>query len=68
MVHLSVDGRLDMLRIIPPQVDETPEPTPEMDWAVLFEAAGLEVTELVPELDGWLPELRGLAGEVADAE
>lgn len=33
-----------------------------------FEAAGLLVTELVPELDAWLPELRTMAGEVADAE
>lgn len=33
-----------------------------------FEAAGLRVTELVPELDAWLPELRAMAGDVADAE
>ncbi|GAB5545566.1 MAG: hypothetical protein RLP09_33035 [Sandaracinaceae bacterium] len=33
-----------------------------------FEAAGLKVAELIPELDDWLPELRTMAGDVADAE
>ncbi|MEC7525295.1 MAG: hypothetical protein VYE22_35760 [Myxococcota bacterium] len=33
-----------------------------------FESAGLQVAELIPELDVWLPELRALAGDVADAE
>lgn len=32
-----------------------------------FERAGLKCTELVPELEAWLPELRTLAGDVADA-
>jgi serine/threonine-protein kinase len=54
-VHLGVDGRLDMLRVIPPQVDEASGPSPEMDWSILFEAAGLDREQFEPTDPTWIP-------------
>ncbi|HYW72645.1 MAG TPA: serine/threonine-protein kinase [Pyrinomonadaceae bacterium] len=54
-VDLDPKGRLIEFLAVPPQVDKgAPEAAP-FDWAVLFEAAGLNQTEFTPAKSEWVP-------------
>jgi len=55
-VNLDLRGRLRWLRVKPPDVEFSTEPAPAVDWSVLFETAGLDMTgftETAPTVQPW---------------
>lgn len=60
MVSLMLDtqGRLTQFNAVPPQVDDTPEAT-KVNWAPLFDAAGLDLGQFRPVTSIWVPNVYG---------
>jgi serine/threonine-protein kinase len=54
-VQLDPAGRLQELRVVPPDVPDMPGPFTEPDWAPLFAAAGLVRAEWEPVEPMWTP-------------
>jgi serine/threonine-protein kinase len=54
-VQLDPAGRLQELRVVPPDLPETPGPFAEPDWAPLFAAGGLVRNEWAPVDPLWTP-------------
>ena len=57
MVGLKLDtvGRLVLLQVTPPQVDDPPEGPAEPDWNALFTAAGLDASRFRSVPPRWTP-------------
>src|SRR6185436_3204604 len=54
-VDLDPKGRLTEFLAVPPQSDKGAQPTAPFDWAVLFEAAGLNQPDFTPVKSEWVP-------------
>ncbi len=55
-IGLSPQGKMQVFRAIPPQVDDPlTEPPPIPDWSRLFVAAGLEPSQFKPVAPRWYP-------------
>jgi hypothetical protein len=54
-IELDGSGRLQTLRVVPPQVDETEGPSPEADWSMLFKAADLDMAAFTSVSPLWVP-------------
>jgi len=55
-VVLGANGRLRRLRVVPPQVEKTEEPSPKPDWSMLFEAADLDMAAFTAVAPLWVPD------------
>jgi len=57
MANVSLDprGRLRELYVLPPQVDDSEGPGPEPDWSLLFDRAGIDMTDFEPAQPKWSP-------------
>ena len=53
MVWLDTQGHLVAFDAIPPEVDPSPPATKPVDWSLLFELAGLDVSKLKPATSQW---------------
>ncbi|HEX5734547.1 MAG TPA: serine/threonine-protein kinase, partial [Blastocatellia bacterium] len=55
MVNLTLDtrGRLIEFNAVPPQVDESQQPTAPFDWTVLFSEAGLDIADFTSSNSTW---------------
>ena len=56
-VALDPQGRLLLLEIVPPQVEEGPESAPAADWSMLFTEAGLNLQEFTAVPSTWTPPM-----------
>ena len=56
-VILDPRGRLVRFERVPPQIEETAEPTTNTDWSRVFAAAGLDQTKFKPTQPKWVPLL-----------
>jgi serine/threonine-protein kinase len=58
MLNLQLDsrGRLEYLKAVPPQFDETVEPAADPDWTAAFEEAGLGLATFTPTDPRWIGE------------
>jgi len=54
-VQLDAEGRLVNLWAVPPEVDESDDPPPGVDWSSLLVAAGYDSAELTSVEATWLP-------------
>ncbi len=54
-VELDPLGRLIELRAVPPQRDESSQPTASPNWSALFEEAGLNQTSFTSTASKWVP-------------
>ena len=54
-VVLDVQGHLTQFNAVPPQVEEEPGATAAVDWAKLFDAAGLDAATFKPVTPAWVP-------------
>jgi serine/threonine-protein kinase len=54
-IGMDPEGRLRTLWAVPPQLDESTEPPPEVDWSPLFTAAGLDEADFRRESPQWNP-------------
>jgi len=54
-VDLDPKGRLIEFSAVPPPSDKGAQPTAPFDWALLFEAAGLNQTDFNPVKSEWVP-------------
>ena len=54
-VDLDPKGRLIEFLAVPPQSDKGAQPAAPFDWAVLFEAAGLNQPDFTPVKSEWVP-------------
>jgi len=54
-LHLTADGRLDHMRIIPEQVDDDSDEPGEVDWSTLIETTGLDPASLQSVEPEWTP-------------
>ena len=54
-LETSPSGSLFSFQAVPPQVDPSPAPTGEPDWAPLFAAAGLDAARFKPVTPKWNP-------------
>lgn len=53
---LDTRGRLHRYEAVPPQVDDTPDRSPQAaDWSILFAAAGLDPAQFTPTSAQWVP-------------
>ncbi|HTD52676.1 MAG TPA: serine/threonine-protein kinase, partial [Thermoanaerobaculia bacterium] len=55
LLETSPRGNLFSFQAVPPQVDPSPAPTGEPDWAPLFAAAGLDPSRFKPVTPTWNP-------------
>ncbi len=56
IIELSPQGKMQVFRAVPPQVDDPlTEPLPAPDWSKLFAAAGLEPSQFKPVAPRWYP-------------
>ncbi len=56
-LFISSTGNLRYFKAVPPQLDETPPgEVSEPDWALAFEAAGLDLASFETTAPHWLPE------------
>ncbi len=55
LVRLTPRGRLTQLIVVPPQVEKPAETVAPPDWAPLFSAAGLELSQWTPAPPTWTP-------------
>ncbi len=55
LLETSPSGNLFFFQAVPPQVDPSPAPTDEPDWAPLFAAAGLDPARFKPATPTWNP-------------
>ena len=57
MVQISLDpqGRMYLFRAVPPQVEEAAAAVKQIEPAVLFTAAGLDISQFQPTEPKWLP-------------
>jgi hypothetical protein len=55
MLETSPSGSLLSFQAVPPQVDSSPAPAGEPDWAPLFAAAGLDPSRFKPVTPTWNP-------------
>ena len=55
LLETSPGGSLFSFQAVPPQVDPSPAPTGEPDWAPLFAAAGLDPSRFKPATPTWNP-------------
>jgi len=55
MLQLNLDhnGRVTFLEAIPPQIEKAPAPVVPLNWAPLFELAGLDASTLQPAEPQW---------------
>jgi hypothetical protein len=55
MLQLNLDhnGRVTFLEAIPPQIEKAPAPAVPLNWAPLFELAGLDASTLQPDEPQW---------------
>jgi hypothetical protein len=54
-VDLDPKGRLIEFSAVPPEIDKGAQPAALFDWAVLFEAAGLNQTDFTSVKSEWVP-------------
>jgi serine/threonine-protein kinase len=54
-MDLDPKGRLIEFLAVPPQTDKGAQPAAPFDWAVLFEAAGLNQADFSPVTSEWIP-------------
>jgi serine/threonine-protein kinase len=59
LVTLDARGKLTSLHVIPPQRDESTGSPETPDWAMLFEASGLEPAKWTSAAPNWTPLLYG---------
>ncbi len=57
MVNLTLDtrGRMIEFNAVPPQVDESQQPTTPFDWTALFSEAGLDISSFTSSNSTWSP-------------
>ena len=55
LVSLNPLGRLMRFVIVPPEVEKPAGAAPPPDWAILFSAAGLDLSKWNTALPGWIP-------------
>ena len=56
MINLKLDseGHLVYFQAIPPQVDDSPDPSKTVDWNAMFVAAGLQISQFQPTQPIWV--------------
>jgi len=55
LVVLDTEGRLQEFHAVPPQLDPSEAPAPATNWAPLFDAAGLQMSNFSSATPQWTP-------------